>query len=183
VLSTSCLYVNYNLSFFPIQKSPYNFDMALRRGKKRSPPIEGQNKDMLDSKEPAGLQFLTFTHVDQITDPETKRKVRSHVMHGVQQKLRGGKGNEKGKGIEDVVLDISSLSETHLGPSDYHHGLSYPGSLGSGQSDPFKQYPVAMNIRSHELYDHCTVPLCRIVWFLLISASAWQDLSDVQDAE
>lgn len=121
-----------------------------------SPPIEGHGKGLKQPEEPAGLQFLTFTHVDQTTDPETKRKVRSHVMHGVQQKLRREKGKEKGK----FVLDISSLSQPDGGFSSYELAPPSPlrpGTLGAGRSDPFKQYPIAMDVRTHELYDHCKI--------------------------
>lgn len=172
-------------SLFPPFAVPhYKFDMAQRGGKKKSSPIDDQNEDMLGSKGPAALQFLTFTHVDQITDPETKRKVRSHVMHGVQKKLRSRKGEERSKETRAIILDISSLSKSHPGSSASFQILPQPGSLGSGQSDPFKQYPIAMNVRAHELYDHRIDPLCQIsIYFLLSSASAWQDLPNVQDAE
>ena len=163
------------------------FDMAQRQRKKSSPPIGGHGKGLPQSEEPAGLQFLTFTHVNQTTDPETKRKVRSHVMHGVQQKLRSEKGREKGKEKGKFVLDISLLSQPDRGTST--HELAPPillhlGTLGAGRSDPFKQYPIAMDVRTHELYDHCKISVvCIFVRRLLNCGSAWQDLPNVQDIE
>jgi hypothetical protein len=139
--------------------------MAQSQRNRNSLTIEDGDNDSPKSQteEPTGLQFLTFTHVNQTTDPETKRKVRSHVMHGIQQRLRGGRGKEKGKG--KISLDISSLSQPDEGPSNY--GLApppilQPGTLGSGQSDPFKPYPIEMDIRTHELYDHCKISLLRM---------------------
>jgi hypothetical protein len=132
--------------------------MAQRQRNKGSPPIEGEDKEslLLQTEEPAGLQFLTFTHVDQTTDPETKRRVRSHVMHGVQQRLRNKRGKEKGK----IVLDTSSLAQPNEDSSSYALApptLSFLNTLGAGQSDPFKQYPIEMDTRTHELYDHCKI--------------------------
>lgn len=130
-------------------------EMAERQRKKKSPPSgdEDDNSPKSQTENPTSLQFLTFTHVDQTTDPETKRRVRSHVMHGVQQKLRSGKGREKG----NILLDISPLSQSYGESSLALAPVPFPrlGTLGSGQSDPFKSYPIEMDVRSHELYDHC----------------------------
>ena len=131
--------------------------MAERQRKKKSLLSEDEDNDSLKSQTGglASLQFLTFTHVNQTTDPKTKRKVRSHVMHRVQQRLRSGK--RKG----NIVLDISSLSQPDEGPSNYvPASLPFPGpgTLGSGRSDPFKPYPIEMDVRTHELYDHRKIP-------------------------
>lgn len=133
--------------------------MAQRQRKKKSPPLKaGADNALPQEDKPSGLQFLTFTHVDQTTDPETKRRVRSHVMHGVQQRLRTEKGKENRKEKGKFVLDISSLSEPNHGQTNYALA-PYLGGLGAGQSDPFKSYPISMDLRTHELYDHCMSPI------------------------
>jgi hypothetical protein len=127
---------------------------------KTTPPIEEDDGDV-QPLEPADLQFLTFTDFNQTTNPATKKKVRSHVMHRVQRNMRSGKG--KGRGGE-IVLDISSLSQADAGPSGYQNNsmlsspsLPHPSGLGAGRSDPFVQYPIDMNVRTHELFDHCKI--------------------------
>jgi hypothetical protein len=109
--------------------------------------------------EAADLEFITFTDINQTTHPETKKRVRSHVMHRVQQSLRSGKGKEKER---EIVLDLSSLPQANTGPSCglsnsvlAHAGMPHPYDLGAGRADPFVKYPINMDIRTHELFDHC----------------------------
>lgn len=109
--------------------------------------------------ESADLEFITFTDFNQTTHPETKKRVRSHVMHRVQRNLRGEKRKEK-KG--EIVLDLSLLSQANIGPSrDPSNSMLTPAvvarpyDLGAGRSDPFVKYPIDMDVRTHELFDHC----------------------------
>lgn len=106
----------------------------------------------------ADLRFLTFTNFSQTTDAATRRKVRSHVMHGVQQNLKRGKAKER-RG--DIELDISALPQATAGPLRQAPGqliVSNPQDLGAGSSDPFSRYPIQMDVRSHELFAHCKHP-------------------------
>jgi hypothetical protein len=123
---------------------------------------DSNDKSVQDVKEgessSADLQFLTFTNFSQTTDAATRRKVRSHVMHGVQQNLKRGKPKER-KG--EIVLDISALPQATAGPSRQAPGqlvVSNPRDLGAGSSDPFSRYPIEMDVRSHELFAHCKHP-------------------------
>ena len=111
------------------------------------------------STESTDLEFITFTDFSQTTHPETKKKVRSHVMHQVQRNLRSEK--RKGKKRE-AVLDLSLLSQANTGPSQDLGGSALalavvprPNDLGAGRSDPFAKYPIDMDLRTHELFDHC----------------------------
>ena len=137
--------------------------MAQKSSAKKHPPIDSkaEEEEVTQPPNPPDLQFLTFTDFNQTTDPETKKKVRSHVMHRVQRNMRSRKEKEKDG---EIVLDISSLSQpdpgqsgesitSMLGPSI----LPRPGGLGAGRSDPFVQYPIDMNVRTHELFDHCKI--------------------------
>ena len=89
------------------------------------------------------FQFLHFTDPNHAKSAETRRKVRSHAQHRVQQSLRNESGKVRGKS-KQVVLDSSVLI-----------GFPHPSDLGAGRSDPFRRYPIAMDTRAHELYDHC----------------------------
>jgi hypothetical protein len=109
--------------------------------------------------ESTDLEFITFTDFNQTTHPETKKRVRSHVMHRVQRNLRNEKRKEK---EGEIVLDLSSLSQANSGPSrDPSNSMlasavvPRPYDLGAGRSDPFVKYPIDMNVRTHELFDHC----------------------------
>lgn len=94
--------------------------------------------------ESTSLQFVTFTNFNQTTTAETKRRVRSHAQRRVQEKKRQEKR-------EDTEKDISLLSN-----ADALRSLSIrPCRLGSGRSNPFASYPIEMNLRAHELFDHC----------------------------
>jgi hypothetical protein len=139
--------------------------MAQISSAKKHPPIDSkaEEEDVTQPSNPPDLQFLTFTDFNQTTDPETKKKVRSHVMHRVQRNLRSER--RKGKAGE-IVLDISSLSQAHAGPSqDPANSMlgplvaPHPCGLGAGRSDPFTQYPIDMDLRTHELFDHCRIYL------------------------
>ncbi|OBT53596.1 hypothetical protein VE04_06287 [Pseudogymnoascus sp. 24MN13] len=99
--------------------------------------------------EPTSLQFVTFTSFDQTTTAETKRRVRSHAQRRVQDRRRQEKKN-------GIAKDISSLSNADtLGSLNV--GLC---RLGSGRSDPFTLYPIEMNLRAHELFDHLHGDTC-----------------------
>ena len=108
--------------------------------------------------ESTDLEFLTFTDFNQTTHPETKKRIRSHVMHQVHRKSRTVKRKEK-KG--EVVLDLSPLSQANSCPSRPSNSMLVPAvmsglyDLGAGRSDPFANYPIDMNVRAHELFDHC----------------------------
>jgi len=114
---------------------------------------------LVKSPDRADLKFLNFTSYNQTIDPETKRRVRSHVMHRVQQDLRRHNGRQK---KSQVVLDISSLFQRsqdvlQVTPEPTLGQLLVPSplGLGAGRSDPFALYPIDMDIRTHELFDHC----------------------------
>ncbi|KAF4626853.1 hypothetical protein G7Y89_g11305 [Cudoniella acicularis] len=56
-------------------------------------------------------------------------------------------------------MDISPLaqSQASAGPPGVPSGpttVPHPLTLGAGRSDPFAQYPINMDIRTHELFDH-----------------------------
>jgi hypothetical protein len=100
--------------------------------KQRTPPPgenQGSNLEQSHLEKPAGLQFLTFTHVDQIKDPKIQRRVRSHVMQGVKQR-KGKKGDWKKNpfgyyttcGVNTQVPKLLSGS----------HPFAQPVRLGSG---------------------------------------------------
>jgi hypothetical protein len=86
-------------------------------------------------------------------------------MHRVQWKARSEKRKER-KGL--VVLDISSLSQADAGLSrDPANSMLGPPivphlcGLGAGRSDPFARYPIDMDVRTHELFDHCKIYLLK----------------------
>lgn len=90
------------------------------------------------------LQFVTFTNFNQTTTTETKKRVRSHAQRRVQEKRR----QERREGIAKDTLPLSN--------ADAPRSLSIgPCRLGSGRSNPFTSYPIEMNLRAHELFDHC----------------------------
>ena len=135
-------------------------NMSQRSSAKRSPPTDSQSEEDEETQpaDSADLQFINFTDFDQTTTPETKKKVRSHVMHRVQQNLRSGKRRTK---EGEIVLDISLLSQDTAGstrdPATSMSGplvAPHPSGLGAGRSDPFARYPIDMNVRTHELFDH-----------------------------
>ena len=102
-----------------------------------------------DSPQPDGcnsFHFLTFTDFQQTTDPQTKKKVRSHVMHRVHQTMRSG-GRARKEQV--VVLDTSSLL---IRPQ--RALLPAPRILGAGRSNPFANYPIPMTMRTRQLFDH-----------------------------
>jgi hypothetical protein len=114
-----------------------------------------------DDADFSNLQFMTFTDIKQTANAETKKKVRSHVQSRIQREVRNQKSKEK-KG--EIALDISALSQTGGKPSQSADSKSWslvsrpPRRLGAGRSDPFKSYPIAMDLRTHELFDHCERP-------------------------
>lgn len=106
-----------------------------------------------------GFQFLNFSNFRDTKAKETKSRVRSHVMHGVHQSKKGGKRSKPGGSID---LDTSAL--LHPNPQATQQlpdatlpdaAVAGPSRLGSGRNDPFQRYPIEMNQRSLELYDHC----------------------------
>jgi hypothetical protein len=103
----------------------------------------------------SNFQFLTFTDFQQTTDPRTKRKVRSHVMHRVHQTMRSGGYTER-EGV--IVLDTSSLLGESSAPQP---SLPSPNALGAGRLNPFANYPIPMNRRTHQLFDHCGFSVSR----------------------
>lgn len=109
-------------------------------------------------REKSDLKFINYTDAEQITEPERRRKVRRHVMRRVQQDVRSRIQSTRPN--SKIVLDIAplrtlvprpSLSEAQIEPGI----LTRPESLGGGRSNPFIRYPIDMNLRAHELFDHC----------------------------
>ena len=100
------------------------------------------------------FEFLTFTDFQQTIDPQTKKKVRSHSMHWVHRTTRVGERSKK-KGV--VVLDTSSLFNEPPAPDPEQALVALQGTynIGAGRSDPFADYPIAMNMRTQYLFDHC----------------------------
>ncbi len=129
---------------------------------------EGKN---LPAQSP-DLEFITFTDFDQTKRPETKKRVRSHVMKRVQQNLRRGNRRQR---EGEIVLDFSLPSQANFGPSQYSGNsmlasavVQHPYDLGAGRSDPFVKYPIDMDMRTHELFDHCKdYPQGRLLRFLI----------------
>lgn len=112
-----------------------------------------------DDADFSDLQFMIFTDYKQTANAETKRKVRSHVQSRIQRDVRNQKSKEK-KG--EIALNISALSQSGGNPSQppadsktWSLVTRAPMRLGAGRSDPFKSYPIEMDVRTHELFDHC----------------------------
>lgn len=106
----------------------------------------------------AGFCFLNFSNFNDTKAKETKSRVRSHVMHGVHQKKKSGKQRRPKGSIE---LDTYSLlrskpQSTQVQPDHAlpDAALFSPDRLGAGRNDPFQQFPIQMNRRTMELYDH-----------------------------
>ncbi|KFY34458.1 hypothetical protein V494_06754 [Pseudogymnoascus sp. VKM F-4513 (FW-928)] len=95
------------------------------------------------ASETTTLQFVTFTNFDQTTTAETKRRVRSHAQRRIQDKKR----QEKKEAIAREMLPLSNVDSA----GSLSVGLC---RLGSGRSNPFTSYPIEMNLRAHELFDH-----------------------------
>jgi hypothetical protein len=121
------------------------------------PRSEGEGEKL--PAESTDLEFITFTDLNQTTHPQTKSRIRSHVMRRVQRNLRSEKQNEK---EGEIVLDLSLLPQANTGPSrDPSNSMLVPAvvprpyDLGAGRSDPFLKYPIDMDLRTHELFDHC----------------------------
>jgi hypothetical protein len=136
-----------------------------------SAPIESKDETDSDSQQPerpesTELRFLTFTDFSQTIDSETKKQVRSHVQSRLQGERRSAKEKAREKKLRRLVQDVSSLSNANAGPSQDPRNtlltqavIPRPGGLGAGRSDPFKQYPIEMDVRMHELYDHGEINL------------------------
>jgi len=110
-----------------------------------------------DEREKSDL-FINYTDVEQITEPERRRKVRRHVMRRVQQDMRSR--TQSTRANSKILLDIAPLRalvpRTSLSEAQIQPGISTrPESLGGGRSNPFIRYPIDMNLRAHELFDHC----------------------------
>jgi len=127
-------------------------------------PGESEEEDRPEAAEGSNFQFLNFTNFHQTKDPQTKSKVRSHVMAGVHQSKRSGTRKEKGG---PITLDTSALlgpksPATQQRPDDMLPPavLPSPARLGSIRTDPFQQYPIEMNRRALELYDHLRGDFC-----------------------
>jgi len=121
------------------------------------PCSEGEGEKL--PAESTDLEFITFTDLNQTTHPQTKRRVRSHVMRRVQRNLRSEKQKEK---EGEIVLDLSLLPQVNAGSSrDPSNSMLVPAVvprpyyLGAGRSDPFLKHPIDMDLRTHELFDHC----------------------------
>jgi hypothetical protein len=121
--------------------------------------LDSEEKEKTLITDATDLEFITFTDYNQTSSPETRKRVRSHVMHRVQQKLKNKKRKEK---EGEVVLDLSLLQQADMYLSrDPSNSMStravvpHPYNLGSGRSDSFTKYPIEMNVRTHELFDHC----------------------------
>jgi hypothetical protein len=59
------------------------------------------------------LEFITFTDLGQISNRETKKKVRRHVQRRVQKSRRDARGLESDRGF---ILDTSLLFRSEVGP-------------------------------------------------------------------
>ncbi|KAH8803671.1 hypothetical protein F5884DRAFT_511447 [Xylogone sp. PMI_703] len=140
-----------------------------------SPPNRQQEMELFVNEMPKDepseaqeFQFLTFTNLSQTAHPETRRRVRSHAMHRVQRSLRARRQERN----ETIVLNISPLMEASSSSQQSLQGQElgtslvslrstpHPSDLGSGRSDPFKQYPIDMDLRTHELFDHLHGDTC-----------------------
>ncbi len=125
-----------------------------------------------DSDSNHELHFLTATDLAQFRDPQTKKKVRSHIQRGRQRNRKQAHHNRKG----EFVLDTSMLAPTGSSSSNQANeklgtalSVPHPSDLGSGRSDPFKRYPIDMSLRNHELFDHCK---CK--WVNRLRPSSWR---------
>jgi hypothetical protein len=123
-----------------------------------------QNKEEEREHRPrqgAGFQFLNFSNFNDTKAKETKSRVRSHVMHGVHQKKKGGKESRPSGSIDlDTSLLTPNSQVMQPQPGSVLPTLVSvsPKRIGAGRNDPFQRYPIKMNQRTLELYDHCKHP-------------------------
>lgn len=137
-----------------------NRDSAGQHSRQAMSKSEGDEEVENGDTAPGGdFQFLTFSNFNDTKAKETKSRVRSHVMFGIHQSKRTGKRNKPSGSID---LDASSLLNPNPPPLQPAAAPSLdlakpgPDRLGSVRTDPFQQYPIEMNQRTLELYDHCT---------------------------
>jgi hypothetical protein len=136
-------------------------DQESSAGRSRVPLSGDMKAEAQEGPQPAqdaGFQFLNFSNFNDTKAKETKSRVRSHVMHGVHQKKRSGRQNIPGGSID---LDTSALlppepqaTQPHPDPNLPDLALAGPDRMGAGRNDPFQRYPIDMNQRTLELYDH-----------------------------
>ncbi len=141
-------------------------DQPSYTGSSRLPASDEVEQNEEDEEQPrsahaADFQFLNFSNFNETKAKKTKSRIRSHVMHGVHQKKKSGKGSRPSGFID---LDTSLLApKPHASPPHPSPGLpnlasASPERMGAGRNDPFQRYPIEMNHRTLELYDHCTCP-------------------------
>jgi hypothetical protein len=118
----------------------------------------GAEEQLTKPSQDVDFQFLTFSNFSDTKAKETKSKVRSHVMHGVHHKKKNGRQRVPKGSIE---LNIYSLPRLKLQATQQHAdsvlpnaALTGPDRLGAGRNDPFQRYPIRMNHRALEIYDH-----------------------------
>jgi hypothetical protein len=69
--------------------------------------MDSTGEALAEEDKPAALEFITFTDPRQIKNRETKKRVRGHVMRGIQRSARQAR-EERGDGGK-IVLDVSYL--------------------------------------------------------------------------
>jgi hypothetical protein len=106
-----------------------------------------------------GFRFLNFSNFNDTKAKETKNRVRSHVMHGVHQKKKSGEQRIPKGSIEldtySLVRSKPQVTQPHANTAIPNAALIGPDRLGAGRNDPFQNYPIRMNQRTLEIYDHC----------------------------
>jgi len=113
--------------------------------------VNGEDEAESLGAQDTGLQFLNFSNFEETKAKETKSRVRSHVMQGVHQQKKRGK---RSRLRDSFDLDTSSLILSKPRVVQQHPGVASPSRIGAGRNDPFHQYPIEMNQRTLELYDH-----------------------------
>ena len=123
-------------------------------GSSHQPLVEGEDGAGSHGAQDAGLQFLNFSNFEETKAKKTKSRVRSHVMQGVHQQKKSGKRSSPRDSFD---LDTSSLLLSKPPVVQQRPAVASPSRMGAGRNDPFQQYPIEMNQRTLELYDHCTM--------------------------
>jgi hypothetical protein len=162
-------------------------DQTSCTGSSRLPVSDevGQNEEDEEERpapvHDAGFQFLNFSNFNETKAKETKSRVRSHVMHSVHQK----KSRRESRPRCSIDLDTSLLAPNSHATQPYTDPVlpnlasASPERMGAGRNDPFQRYPIEMNHRTLELYDHCTCPQLFNTFPLLTTRSERRLLPDV----
>jgi len=118
-----------------------------------SSPGGDEDEDESHGAQDTGLHFLNFSNFKDTKAKETKSRVRSHVMQGVHQQRKSGK-QSRPSGSFDLDTSLLRPKPQSVKQQPGPEAAASPSRMGVGRNDPFQQYPIEMNQRTLELYDH-----------------------------